>query len=151
MSGNITFTIIKPCAVKNQYIGGILKLIADDGFRIAAMKLTKMSRIQAAKFYEIHRERPFYNDLTDFMSSGPIIVAMLEKENAVDEFRRLIGNTDPAKADPGTIRKLFAENIQRNAIHGSDSDENAVRESGFFFPETERFGIDGGFLEKTLS
>lgn len=147
MSGNITFTIIKPCAVENQHIGSILKMITDAGFRIAAMKFIRMSKIQASRFYEIHKERPFYQDLTDFMSSGPIVVSILEKDNAVDEYRRFIGSTDPAKADPGTVRKLFAESIQRNAVHGSDSDENARRECDFFFSEIERFDRNGNFLD----
>ena len=139
MAKNITFTMIKPDAVANGHIGAILAKINEAGFRITAMKYTRLSAYLAGKFYEIHRERPFYNDLVKFMSSGPIVAAILERENAVDEFRKLIGATDPAKAEKGTIRNLYAKSIDANAIHGSDSDENARIESDFFFSQMERF------------
>ena len=147
MTGNITFTIIKPDAVSHEYIGDILRKISEAGFWIAAMKYTRLSRIQAAYFYNVHNERPFFNSLVDFMSSGPIVVAVLEKDNAVEDYRKLIGNTDPAKAENGTIRKLFAESVQNNAVHGSDSDVNARIEADFFFSVSERFGRDGNFIE----
>ncbi|GIV35056.1 MAG: nucleoside diphosphate kinase [Chitinophagales bacterium] len=136
---NKTFTMIKPDAVANNYIGPILAKINEAGFRITAMKFTRLTREEAGRFYEIHRERPFYNDLITYMSSGPIVAAILEKENAVEDFRKLIGATDPVKAEKGTIRNLFAKSIEANAIHGSDSDENAERESNFFFSQLERF------------
>lgn len=139
MSGNRTFTMIKPDAVGNGVSGAILKQIQEAGFKIIALKQTRMSPEQAGKFYFVHRERPFYGDLCAFMSSGPIFPAILEKENAVEGFRKLIGATNPANAEAGTIRKNFAESIDKNAIHGSDSDENAVLESNFFFSELERF------------
>jgi nucleoside-diphosphate kinase len=147
MTGNTTFTMIKPDAVAAGHIGDILSLINASGYRICAMKLTRLSREQAANFYAVHRERPFYGGLIDFMTSGPVVAAVLEKENAVEEYRKLIGNTDPSKAEEGTVRKLFAQSIQKNAVHGSDSDENAVREANFFFPAIEKFGIDGSLLE----
>lgn len=139
MSGNQTFTMIKPMAVKNNKIGPILKMINEAGFRIKAMKFTHLTKQQACDFYAVHTGKPFFEDLTTFMSSGPIVAAILEKENAVDDFRKLIGATDPAKAAEGTIRKLFAESMSHNAVHGSDSDENALIESDFFFSKTERF------------
>lgn len=139
MSGNQTFTMIKPMAVKNNKIGPILKMINEAKFRIKAMKFTHLTKQQACDFYAVHAGKPFYEDLTSFMSSGPIVAAILEKENAVDDFRKLIGATDPAKAEEGTIRKLFAESMSHNAVHGSDSDENALIESDFFFSKTERF------------
>jgi len=138
MAGKITFTLIKPGAVRNQYIGPILNMITEAGFKITAMKMTKMSTRQAEEFYAIHRSKPFYESLVEFMSSGPIVAAILEKENAVEEFRNLIGATNPLNAAEGTIRKLFAESVERNAVHGSDSDENAVIESDFFFARSER-------------
>ncbi len=141
MAGTYTFTIIKPGAVNNEHIGPILNMINNNGFHIAAMKLLELRTAQAQKFYAVHRERPFYNDLIKFMTSGPIVVAILEKENAVENYRKLIGNTDPVKADEGTIRKLFAQSMQMNAVHGSDSDENAKIESDFFFSNSERFSI----------
>jgi nucleoside-diphosphate kinase len=131
--------MIKPSTFAENLSGTILAKIQEAGFRIVAMKITQLTNQQAGKFYEIHKERPFYNDLVAFMSSGPIVVAILEKENAVEDFRALIGATDPAKAAEGTIRKLFAKNVQENAVHGSDSDENAVIEGSFFFSAFEQF------------
>ncbi len=138
MAGNITFTMIKPEAVSNLHSGKILDLIIHGGFAVRALKLVHLSKEKAAKFYEVHKERPFYSSLVDFMSSGPVIAAILEKENAVEEYRRFIGSTNPAEAKDGTIRALFGTSIQNNAVHGSDSDENALIESGFFFSEFER-------------
>jgi nucleoside-diphosphate kinase len=138
MAGNITFTMIKPGAVRKQYIGPILDMISQAGFRITAMKLTKLSTKQAEEFYAIHRSKPFYESLVEFMSSGPIVAAILEKENAVEDYRALIGATNPADAVEGTIRKLFAESVERNAVHGSDSDGNAIIESDFFFSRSDR-------------
>lgn len=139
MAGNITLTMIKPDAVKKNSIGGILKMINDAGFRIVAMKYTKLSPEKAGEFYAVHKERPFYGELVEFMSSGPIVAAILEKENAVEDFRKLIGATDPAKAEEGTIRKMYASSIGENAVHGSDSDANAIIESDFHFSKVERF------------
>lgn len=136
---NITFSIIKPDATGNGKTGAILSMINEAGFSIAAMKMLRITKAQAEAFYEIHRERPFYADLVQFMTSGPVVVLVLTHDNAVAEFRKLIGATDPAKADPGTVRKLFATSVQMNAVHGSDSDENAIRESNFFFSEIEKF------------
>ena len=139
MSGTKTFTIIKPGAVSHEYIGPILHIINNNGFHIAALKLIRLSRINAEQFYSIHRDKPFYDSLIDFMTSGPVVIGILEKENAVAEYRKLMGATDPSQAEEGTIRKMFAENIERNAVHGSDSDENAEKECNFFFSGTERF------------
>ena len=139
MSGNRTLTMIKPDAVRKNSIGGILQMINEAGFRIIAMKYTKLSKEKAGEFYAVHKERPFYGELVDFMSSGPIVAAILEKDNAVEDFRKLIGATDPTKAEEGTIRKLFAKSIAANAVHGSDSDENANIEADFFFSKLERF------------
>lgn len=139
MATNRTFTMIKPDAVGNNYIGPILNKINEAGFRIVAMKYTKLSAEMAGKFYEIHKERPFYGELVEYMSSGPIVAAILEKDDAVAAFRKLIGATDPTKAEPGTIRQLYAKSIAANAVHGSDSDENAAIEGNFFFAGTERF------------
>lgn len=139
MKGNRTFTMIKPDAVADGNIGNILAMINKAGFRIVAMKLLKMSAENAGTFYEIHKERPFYGELCSYMSSGPIVAAILEKDNAVEDFRKLIGATNPAQAEEGTIRKLYAKSIGENAVHGSDSDENAAIEGNFFFPGTERF------------
>lgn len=139
MAGNKTLTIIKPEAVKNEYIGSILAKINANGFHIAALKLIRLTREQAERFYRVHMEKPFFTSLISFMTSGQVVVAILEKENAVSDYRRLMGATDPAKAEEGTIRKLFAENIERNAVHGSDSDENAETECDFFFARSERF------------
>lgn len=139
MAGNITLTMIKPDAVGKNYTGAILKMINEAGFRIKAMKHTRISKEQAGLFYAVHQDKPFYADLVEFMSSGPIVAAILEKENAIADFRKLIGATNPANAEPGTIRALFAESLQRNAVHGSDSDENAIIEGDFFFSSLERF------------
>lgn len=139
MAGNRTFTMIKPDAVKAGYIGAILQKINEAGFRIVAMKLTKLSAEKAGEFYAVHKERPFYGELVEFMSSGAIVAAILEKENAVEDFRKLIGATDPAQAEPGTIRALYAKSIGENAVHGADSDENAAREGSFHFAQTEMF------------
>lgn len=136
---NRTLTMIKPDAMNRGYAGAILDMISKAGFRIVAMKQTKLSVEKAGEFYAIHKEKPFYNDLVAFMSSGPIIAAILEKENAVAGFRKLIGATDPSKADEGTIRKLYATSIGENAVHGSDSDENAKIEGDFFFSALEKF------------
>ncbi len=139
MAGNLTFTMIKPTAFKNNHAGAILKMINEAGFVIKAMKLTKLTAEQAGAFYAVHKERPFYQSLVSFMSSGPIVAAILEKENAVEDYRTLIGATNPANAAEGTIRKLFATSLEQNAVHGSDSDENANIESDFFFSKLERF------------
>lgn len=139
MALNYTFSMIKPVAMKQNFAGSILGIINEHGFRIKALRMLRMTHIQAEAFYNIHREKPFFSELTDFMSSGPVIVMILEKENAVLEFRDLIGNTDPSKAAPGTIRSLFAESMAHNAVHGSDSDENAIKEAAFFFSEFDRY------------
>ena len=139
MASNRTFTMIKPDAVEKNYIGGILKMINDAGFKIVAMKYTKLTPEKAGAFYEVHKERPFYGELVSYMSSGPIVAAILEKDNAVEDFRKLIGATNPAEAAEGTIRKIYAESIQANAVHGSDSDENAKIEGDFHFPANEVF------------
>ncbi len=139
MATNRTFTMIKPDAVRNGHIGAILARINEAGFRIVAMKYTKLSAEKAGEFYEVHKERPFYGELVEFMSSGPIVAAALEKENAVADFRTLIGATNPAEAEPGTIRALYATSIGENAVHGADSDENAAREISFHFAQTEVF------------
>lgn len=131
--------MIKPDAVKDGNSGAILEMIEKAGFRIEAIKMTHLTDTRAGQFYEVHKERPFYKDLCRYMSSGAIIAAVLEKENAVADFRKLIGATNPANAEEGTIRKRFAKSIEANAVHGSDSDENAAIEAGFFFSRTERF------------
>ena len=133
-----TFTMIKPDAMKNGHAGAIIDRIIKEGFRIVAMKLTQLSAEKAGEFYAVHKERPFYGELVQFMSSGPIIAAILEKENAVTSFRDLIGATNPAQAAEGTIRKLFATSVGENAVHGSDSDANAIIEGNFFFSNLER-------------
>jgi len=137
MSGNITFTMIKPRAMTKGFMGKIIDQIIMGGFKVKALKYTRLSKEEAMKFYAVHKERPFYNDLTEFMSSGPIVAAVLEKEDAVQAYRDYIGATNPAEAEPGTIRKLYGTDIQANAVHGSDSDENAVIESSFFFSARE--------------
>ena len=139
MAGNLTFTMIKPTAFKNNYAGAILQMINEAGFVIKAIKLIRLTKKQAGDFYAVHNGKPFYNSLIEFMSSGPIIAAILEKENAVENYRTLIGATNPENAAEGTIRKLYATNLQQNAVHGSDSDENALIEAKFFFSELERF------------
>lgn len=136
---NRTFTMIKPDAVRAGNIGNILQMINAAGFRIVAMKLTHMTKERAGQFYEVHKERPFYGELCDFMSSGPIVAAILEKNNAVEDFRKLIGATNPANAEPGTIRKLYATSVGENAVHGSDSDENAAIEGAFHFSGMELY------------
>ncbi len=133
---NITFTMIKPDAVADGHIGAILGKISEGGFKIKALKLTQLTVSDAKKFYEVHAERPFYGELVEFMSSGPIVAAVLEKDNAVEDFRTLIGATNPAEAAEGTIRKLFARSIGENAVHGSDSDENALIEGGILLSKT---------------
>jgi nucleoside-diphosphate kinase len=137
--GNITLTMIKPAAVRAHHIGDILAHIEHAGFRIIALKMTQMPKEKAEIFYEVHKDKPFFDKLVTFMKSGPVVVAMLKKENAVADFRRLIGSTDPAEAETGTIRKLFARDKTHNAIHGSDSDKNAIREVDFFFSALEQF------------
>lgn len=138
MAENLTFTMIKPMAFKNNQTGAILHKINETGFLIRAMKLTRMTRDQAGDFYAVHEGKPFYDKLVNFMSSGPIIVAILEKENAVEDYRTLIGATNPEFAEEGTIRKLYARSKTENAVHGSDSDENALLEADFFFSKMER-------------
>lgn len=138
MATNRTFTIIKPDAFEAGNSGAILKMIEEAGFKIVAMKATQLTPQLAGKFYEVHKERPFYADLCAYMSSGPIIAVILEKDTAVEDFRTLIGATNPANAADGTIRKIFAKSIEANAVHGSDSDENAAIEGGFFFSQAER-------------
>ncbi len=139
MAQNRTFTMIKPDATADGHTGAIIKIIEEAGFRIVALKKTLLTKELAGKFYAVHAERPFYNDLCTYMSSGPIVPIILEKENAVADFRTLIGATNPANAAEGTIRKLFAKSMEANAIHGSDSDENAEIESNFFFAQTEQY------------
>ena len=135
----ITFTMLKPDSVRNGNIGAILDKIIKSGFKIKAMKFTQMSNEKASKFYAIHKERPFFSDLVDYMTSGPIVAAILEKNNAVNDFRDLIGSTNPEEAADGTIRKMFAKSISENAIHGSDSDDNAKIECEFHFSAEEIF------------
>jgi nucleoside-diphosphate kinase len=139
MSGNYTFSIIKPNSVRTGKAGPILAMINEAGFEIDAMKMVKITREQAEAFYAVHKGKPFYEGLIEFMTSGPVFVMILKHENAVEEFRKLIGSTDPALAEPGTIRKIYAVSVQMNAIHGSDCDENAEREANFFFSMFERF------------
>ena len=129
--------MIKPDAVRGGHIGAILAMINKAGFKIVAMKYTKLSAEKAGQFYAVHKERPFYGELVEFMSSGPIVAAILEKENAVEDFRKLIGATNPAEAEPGTVRALYATNIGENAVHGADSDENAAIEGSFHFAGTD--------------
>ena len=133
MSGNRTFTMLKPDTVVSNNIGNVTQMITDAGFVIKAMKLTQLSKDQAKEFYSVHKERPFYGELVEYMTSGPIVAAILEKDNAVEDFRNLIGSTDPSEAEDGTIRKKYAESKGRNAVHGSDSDENAQIEADFHF------------------
>ncbi len=139
MATNRTFTMVKPDAVADGHSGAILKMIEGAGFRIVAMKMVKLTKERAGQFYEVHKERPFYGSLCDYMSSGHIIAVILEKENAVADFRKLIGATNPADAADGTIRKLYAKSMESNAVHGSDSDENAAIEGSFYFADIEKF------------
>lgn len=139
MAGNKTLTMIKPDAVRDGHIGAILNQITEAGFRISAMKLTQLSQADAEAFYAVHKERPFFGELVEFMTSGPIVAAILEKDNAVEDFRTLIGATNPAEAAEGTIRARFAKSIGENAVHGSDSDENAKIEGDFHFAGREQF------------
>ncbi|WP_372473411.1 nucleoside-diphosphate kinase [Capnocytophaga sp. ARDL2] len=139
MATNRTFTMIKPDAVEAGHIGGIINMITEAGFKIVSMKLTQLTVADAQKFYAVHAERPFYGELVEFMSRGPIVAAILEKDNAVEDFRTLIGATNPAEAAEGTIRKKYAKSIGENAVHGSDSDENAAIESAFHFAGREQF------------
>ncbi|WP_010521437.1 nucleoside-diphosphate kinase [Aquimarina agarivorans] len=139
MATNRTLTMIKPNAVKNGHTGAILEKITASGFRIVALKMTQLTSSDAKKFYDVHVDKPFYKDLCDFMISGPIVAAILEKENAVEDFRTLIGSTDPEEAAEGTLRKIFAESKSKNAVHGSDSDDNARIEAGFHFSRREQF------------
>ncbi len=139
MAGNKTFSMIKPDAVSAGNTGAILKMIEEAGFKIVALKKTALTKTRAGQFYQVHQERPFYDDLCRYMSSGAIIAMLLEKDNAVADFRKLIGATDPAKAEEGTIRKLFATSIEANAVHGSDADDTASQEAGFFFSDMERY------------
>jgi len=139
MATNRTFTMIKPDAVANGHAGKIIDHITQAGFKIVALKYTRLSTEMAGNFYGIHRERPFFRELVSFITSGPIYAAILEKDNAVEDFRKLIGATDPQKAEAGTIRNLYAKSIDANAIHGSDSHENAEIEGNFFFSQFERF------------
>ena len=139
MASNRTFTMIKPDAVQDNHIGAITQMMEEGGFRIVAMKKTRLTPERAGEFYAVHKERPFYNDLVSYMSKGPIVAMILEKDNAVEDFRKLIGATNPAQAEEGTIRKRFAKSIESNAVHGSDSDENAKIEGDFFFKADEQF------------
>jgi nucleoside-diphosphate kinase len=139
MQGDFTFSIIKPNAVRTGKTGPILSMINEAGFEISAIRMVKMTLSQAETFYEVHKGKPFFDGLVEFMSSGPVVVMILRHENAIDDFRKLIGATDPAKAEPGTIRKIFAVSVQMNAVHGSDSFENAAKEADFFFSGIERF------------
>lgn len=140
MAGTRTFTMIKPDAVEAENTGNIIKMITEAGFSIKAMKLTRLNQNEAETFYAVHKERPFFGELVEYMTSGPIVAAILEKDNAVEDFRKLIGATDPADAADGTIRKLYAESKAKNAVHGSDSDENAEIESNFHFSGREIVG-----------
>ena len=139
MKSDFTFSIIKPNAVRTGKIGPILAMINEAGFEIAAMRMVKMTLTQAESFYSVHKGKPFYDGLIEFMISGPVVVMILRHENAVEQYRKLMGTTDPAKADPGTIRKTFAVSVQMNAVHGSDSIENAITESNYFFSGIDRF------------
>ena len=139
MYNDFTFAIIKPNAVRTGKTGPILAMMNEAGFEIAAMKMVKMTTAQAEAFYAVHKGKSFFESLIEFMTSGPVFVMVLKHENAVEEFRKLIGATDPAKAEPGTIRRIFAVSVQMNAVHGSDSDENAQVEADFFFSKFERY------------
>ncbi len=139
MTSNRTFTMIKPDGVENGHIGGILNMITESGFKIVSLKLTQLTVADAQAFYGVHAARPFYGELVEFMSRGPIVAAILEKDNAIEDFRTLIGATNPVDAAEGTIRKKYAKSIGENAVHGSDSDENAAIESAFHFAGREQF------------
>jgi nucleoside-diphosphate kinase len=139
MNGDYTFSIIKPNAVRTGKTGPILSMINEGGFEISAIRMVRMTQEQAESFYEVHKGKPFFEGLIEFMISGPVVVMILKHENAVEEFRKLVGATDPARAEPGTIRKIYAVSVQMNAVHGSDSDENAAREASFFFSGIDRF------------
>jgi len=139
MEGKITFTIVKPSALSMNYLGPILTHITANGFKVIAIKMLHLSKNQATAFYAVHQGKPFFDGLIEFMTSGPVVVATIMKNNAVDDYRKIIGATNPEKADNGTIRKLYGIDMQRNAVHGSDSDENALIESRFFFSEIEIF------------
>lgn len=139
MSGKITFTMIKPGAVADQYTGAIIAKITEGGFKVKALKLTRLTKCQAEKFYAVHKERPFYSSLVESMSAGPVVAMILEKDNAVEAYRSFIGATNPADAAEGSIRKMYGKSIEANAVHGSDSDENAIIETNFFFNQQERF------------
>jgi len=139
MTGTKTLTIIKPCAMKKGFAGAILDKIINNGFQISALKMMWLTKQQAENFYSIHKGKPFFESLIQFMTSGEVIVAIIEKENAVAEYRKLMGATNPDIAEKGTLRNLFGQNVQQNAVHGSDSDENAEAECNFFFPMIERF------------
>jgi nucleoside-diphosphate kinase len=139
MATNRTFTMIKPDAVADGHSGSILKMIEEAGFRIVALKMTKLTQELAGQFYSVHKDRPFYDSLCSYMSSGQIIAAILEKDNAVADFRKLIGATNPEEAAEGTVRKLYAKSVQSNAVHGSDSDENAEIEGNFYFSDIEKY------------
>jgi nucleoside-diphosphate kinase len=139
MKNNFTFTMIKPDAIEDGYMGLIIDKIINSGFRFKFLKMTTLSINDAKKFYQIHKERPFFNELVSFITRGPILVAVIEKKNAVSEFRKLIGSTNPLNADEGTIRKLYAKSLGENAIHGSDSDDNAIVESKFHFGDSDFF------------
>lgn len=138
MAGNLTFTMIKPEAFEAGHAGKIIDKILQGGFRLKAVKIVRLSKEQAGAFYDVHRERPFFNSLVEFMTSGPVLAAALEKENAVADFRKLIGATNPADAVEGTIRKAFGTSLEKNAVHGSDGDENAIIEANFFFSALDR-------------
>lgn len=138
MTGNLTFTMIKPDAFAAGHAGKILDKILQGGFQLKAVKIVQLSRAQASAFYDVHKERPFFNSLVEFMISGQVLAAVLEKDNAVADFRKLIGATNPADAEEGTIRKAFATSLEKNAVHGSDGDENALIEANFFFSTLER-------------
>jgi nucleoside-diphosphate kinase len=139
---NRTLAIIKPDAVEKNVIGEIVAKITQEGFKLRGMKLMKLSLAEAKEFYAVHKERPFYGELVDYMTSGPVVPLALEKENAVEDFRKLIGATDPQKAEDGTIRKLYGDSIAANAIHGSDSDANAAVETGFFFSASDIYRVN---------
>jgi nucleoside-diphosphate kinase len=137
MRTDLTFTIVKPTAFEKNYLGPIIEMINRNGFKVCAMKLTHISREKAEQFYDVHADKPFFGELVDYMTSGLVVVAVLQKENAIADFRELIGSTDPANAKYGTIRKMFADSKQENAVHGSDSDENALKEMSIFFTDEE--------------